>query len=443
MATTTALSLDEKLLKQTGDWIQELVTTALAANKSVISTHLAKYTGRDDYFNDWWLYIEDFANKGQVRQISDYDATVGAETLTVRGANWTPESDMATFRVSHTSWDDRLVAINDAIREIYPYLFRHLEDRTMVTGNILPDNSFEQWVASDNPSFYSATHATLTRTTTAGLIRGVPGTTSMKVTDDGSGGGYAYLSSRQFPRLRDLMGRTVTLKCWAYPEDTAGDASIEIYTKQADGSTQTLPSTTANPLGEFTLLELEDQKLNDDLVEVQIRFKVATTSASVYFDSARLVSQELKEYLLLSDFASGMVYQVYIQTSGFADDICDDLQPQSWETVYGHDTYNDGTYEWLVLPHFYSNNRQIRVIGTAPLSTLSTATDTIEIDGEAVNLLIAYAKYLLYQKQEGIPASEDISRYERASAKAYAEYMRLLPRLKMVTPSITMNIKGV
>jgi len=70
-------------------------------------------------------------------------------------------------------------------------------------------------------------------------------------------------------------------------------------------------------------------------------------------------------------------------------------------------------------------------------------TDTIELENEKVNLLIAYAKYKLYQMVEGPVSSQDTRRYETNSGKAYGEYMRLLPKLRMYTPSSAMNVRGI
>lgn len=441
MSTTSNSVLDQRLHQMIDDYIQEDVTTALAASTTLICTSLNKYDegSRDDGFNTWYVYVTELLNAGADRKIYDYSAA--STQCSVRGGNFTAEASTANFatcRFYKYSYTDCQVAINDAIRETYPVLFRPLEDRTLVTGNILPDNSFELWVASDNPSFYSASNATLTRTTTAGLIRGALGTTSMKVTDSGSGDGYAYISSDQFPRLLDLMGKTVTFKCHAYPEDTADDATIIIYTKQADGTAQTLTSTTSNPKGEFTLLELKDQKLNDDLVEIQFRFSVATASADVYFDSARVTGINLQEYLLLSDFKDGAVDEVYIQTSGYSDDICDDLHPRDWQKVFGSTTYSDGTYMWLRLPAIYSANRQLRLIGNAPLSTVSSFSDTTEISGKQIDLLLAYAAYCLFRNKEGAPSGEDKYKYTSNQGRWLREYERLKPSHRMMRHSGTL-----
>jgi len=51
MATTSLLALDQRFLEALGSWKQHPVTTALAANTSLISTHLTNYRSDADYFN--------------------------------------------------------------------------------------------------------------------------------------------------------------------------------------------------------------------------------------------------------------------------------------------------------------------------------------------------------------------------------------------------------
>lgn len=438
MGTTATSVLEKRLGEQIGDHREVIVTTAIAATNLIVSTNLTSFDGgSNSYYVDWWVYITDYANITVQRQVSAYTSSTG--TLTVRGAALTTDgASLATIRLHRYNRDLYINAINDACREIYPSLARLLEDRSMVTGNILPDNSFEQWSSATAMTFYSASNATLARTSTAGLTRGALATYSKKVTVS-AGSGYSYISSNTYPRLLQLMGKTITFKCWAYPE-VADDATIVIYTIKADGTAQTLTSTTTCPATKWTLLELEDQAINDDIVEIQFRFKVTTNAKYTYFDSARVTGITNYEYLLISCFVDGAVNQVYVQTSGDADDACDDLYVANWERVFGYLVLNDGNYSYLQLPYAYSSKRQIRVIGSTTLETVSAYTDTISVDGSQLNLFIAYAKYKLWQAIESPVSSQDTRRYESQSARAYGEYMRLRPRLSTSLPSGTLKL---
>lgn len=442
MGTTANSVLDERLRKAVGDWLEFDTTTDITTSAAVISTTLRIYDGGNDgYFDDWWLYITEGENIAVERKTGSTTYATSSGTLTVWGENLAAESGAVTCRLGRYSYAAYQRAINDAIRELSPVLFRYLEDRTLVTGNILPDNSFELWISSSNPSLYSASaSATLTRTTTAGLIRGPVGTTSMFV-EAGDTNQYAYINSDTFPRLLDLKGETITLATHTYPS-TANDAFMDVVYTEA-GSSTTVSTTTTCGASRFTLLKREGISIPDGIEKIEFRWRVASNGEDAYFDSSRVTGKDLREYLLLSDFADGGIAQVHIQSSSDSDDPCDDLHPRGWDRVFNYSTYSDGTYLWLRLPYYYGRNRQIRIIGTAPLSTVSTFAGATEIDGGQVDLLVAYAAYCLFRNEEGAPSSEDIGRYTANQRKWLNEYERLKRTLGMVKPHGTLHIPAI
>ncbi len=513
---TTALSVLETRLGQAiSDDLEVIVTTFIGAGVTIISTNLQTYDGGSNAFRvDGFVYITDKANIGVQRQISSYATSTG--TITVRGANLTTDTssaNLATIRLHRYDRNKYIQAINDTSRELYGrgLFWKDLDVIELVTGNILPNSHFRDWDSSSYPDKYSVTNATAAATTTAGLIRG--GNKSALVTASAADG-YMYISSNNYPRLLDLMGKTVSFYCWALPSKD-DDAFLTIFTIGAllegeytadagtsatqivdselsssvndyyngyyvwnatrslgavvtdyDGTTktlsvaitaqaatdvynirtaQTLSSTTTCPSGKFTLLRLENQVLNDDLVEVQIRFRVHTNAKTCCFDHARLICGDVQEYLLPTDFANGVVSNIEIQSSGYSDEVCDDLLPKDWSPVHDYDITSDGTDKWLRLGETWGDSYLIRLTGKAPLSTVVSYTaahpdDTIEISGEYLNTFIAYAKYKLFQAIESPVASQDIGRYESQSAKAYGEFMRL-SNIRMVSSPVRMRIK--
>ena len=444
MGTTTCLVLRKRVAQACNDFLEVAVTTAINNDNDVVSTNLNAYDlGMDGYFDGWWCYITDKANIGVFRMVSSatsYDTDLGV--ITVLGAALADDStNEATIRLSRYDPALYLNAINDSIRDTYPNILRYKDDLSLITGNILPP--FNWVTAGTETTEYDATNGSIEKTTTGGLYRNGP--TSAKVTASAANG-YLSIHSDNHTWLLDLQNKTVTVKVWALPE-VANDAAIVIYTKQADGTTQTMTSTTSNPAGEFTLLKLEDQALNNDLVEVEVRLKVATNTKYVYFDPPRLIGRDLYEYLLPSDLQDGTVRDVLIQTSGYSDDICDDIHPRSWEAVYGWELINDGTDTFLRLPYLYSNSRRIRLIGDAPLEVISGAANVIDAktislsEEQPLSLLIKYAEYKLFEAVAGAPASVDVSRYERAAQKALGEYYRLLPSARMMRTGSRLNVR--
>ncbi len=436
--TTLTSVLEQRLSESVGDYIEVIVTTAINADNLVVSTNLNAYDyGEDDYFIDWWCYITDKANLTVNRQVSDYATSTGQ--LTLRGATLIDDvANLATIRLHRYNRDLYINAINDAARELYPSaLHKKLDVIELSTGDWLQNSHFRDWASSSNPDKWATVAGTLMATTTAGLYRG--GAKSMKVTAGGAAD-YAYQTSDTNTRLLDLMGTTVHGFAWAYPE-VANDATIMIYTQQADGTEQTESSTTSCPADEWTLLTLKNVTLNDDLVDVQFRLYIATNLKYVYFDHARLTGKKIYEYLMPTDFRNGHVSRYFLQADSYSAEFVDDIHPRSWQELFGCtlvEEYDDEFFR--INPSEYSAGKLLRLTGHTPLETVSAYTSTVSLDGEQVNLLIAYAKYKLYQAIEGPVSSKDVVRYERESAKAYAEYKRLKPALGMTIPSGSMRL---
>lgn len=325
-------------------------------------------------------------------------------------------------------------AINNAARELSAkkILHKSLIDETLITGNLLPPFI---WTSSSALALYSTSNVTLTKTTTGGLYRN--GLTSAKATAS-AGDGYLMLSSDNYPRLLDLMDLEVDYKCWAYPE-VADDGFLTLYTLQADGTAQTLNSTTSCPATKFTLLELEDQDLNDDLVKIEARMRVHTNAKYVYFDPPRLTGKGVQDYMLPDDFQDGHVSQVWLQSSAYSDDACDDLKPRYTEE-FGWKVINDGSYKYLHMPYIPTSGKKIKLVGYCPLeSDLSADTDTMAIDDSYTPRLLTYAAYLMYQMLEDDVSSDDINRYERASLKWYGR-SSLLGRMPKPSEAISWSL---
>lgn len=434
----TLANLRDTLSEGIEDYLHSTVTTALAASTSIVDTALANVTGgtTTDYFLKWWALITSENNAGQNRIVSAYNTT--SKTLTVQGNNFTSDgADLATYELHRFNPAEKTRVINQAAKELYSTLFRHLRDRTLVGGNPLPGSHFDWWTSASALKFYSTSNATLAQTSTAGLTWG--GIYSAKVTVSAANG-YMYISSNSYPRLLDLMGKTISFHCYAYPE-VADDAFIEIYTIQADGTTQTLTSTTACPAGKWTLLTLEDQTLNDDLSEVQFRFKVATNSKYAYFDAAWVSGSDTYELMLPELFQDGILSQVRYQVTGHSDEIADDI---GWETPYeliwGWKVRDDNTYKYLVLPSLYSE-RRLELIGYCPLeNTLSSDTDTMTIDDPYTQLLIACATMLLYEHKRSLPSLDSTELYNSEFNRWFGRTEELKRRLRMAKPAFQIGV---
>ena len=327
--------------------------------------------------------------------------------------------------------DKYLDAINNAAREIYPVLFKRLLNETLITGNALPNSHFEDWSQTTYPDHWAVSSVTALEETT--IIRG--GAKSAKVTRAGTDG-YLYCYDTSWQRLLDLMDITVSFKCWVLAS-TADQAYIEIY----DG-TDTETSTAHTGGGEWELLEIEDYDLPDDLTDIQFRLKVITSDGDAYFDNARVTGKNLYEYLLPLDFQNGTVSQVHLQSQGYSDDICDDLDlgANAYSELFGWKIIDDGTYKYLRTASKLTANRKLKLIGYCPLEDdLDADADTLSLEGGRLNLLLSYAAYLLYEMQRGVVSSDGIDRYDRECARWLGKVQMLKSRLRMRRPPSAIN----
>jgi hypothetical protein len=436
--TFTLLELEELLSESINDYLQFDTTANTTAGTSITSTELKSYDdGAADYFNDWGVYLTEGNNIGVQRKVSDYTSTDGQ--LIIRGANLTADTQAVTCRLHRYDRTHITNAIVDACKEIYPSLHRRIDDQTLITGNILPDAHFESWSSTSALTWYTASNCTLAQTSTNALHRG--GKYSVKVTNT-SANGYVYISSDTYPRLLELAGKEVNFYCQAYPE-VANDAYIVIYTIGNDGTTtQTLTSTTTNAAASWTEIKLESQVLNSDLEEIQIRFKVATNIKYAYFDDAYIGGMYLTEYLLPESLRDGYLNQVLIQ-----EPVSSLVQSENFYSIHpfmgaypgesvGFDIINDNSNSYLKLDSTPLSEHRMRLIGYQPLESPVTDSTTVTIDDEKVNLLIAKAKMIFWER-EGVPVSaKDINKFGSAYSRATRDYheqlsihrMNVLPR---------------
>ena len=435
MNTETLLALIQSLAENNGDFLTFSTTTNITTNNSIISTTLNQYDdGRDGFFDGWWVYLNTANNAGVLRKTglpgtTTYDKTTG--TLTVLGAALAAESAAQTcylFRYNRNRYKE---AVIEACKQIYPALYKGVDDHTLTTGNILPDNSFEAWSSSSAMTWYTATSGTFTRSTSA-----MHGQYAAQYTA-GQADDFFYVDSSTYPRLLDLQGKSVSFYCSANAQ-TADDAWIRIRTWSNDGTTtQTLKSTTSNPASNTVILKLENQSINDNLTKISFDFGVETNGQYVLFDCAHVSGLDVEEHLLPPALVGGHVSQVKVQQSGHLSPPCYDWNCFN-QTYPGKDTpfhlINNGTNTYIRLDEAQSSGKRIRLTGYAPLETLSADTDTITVDAQRVPLLIALAKYIFLKRQLVPVSADDVARVQNIIAQAYVDYKMGLMKHRMASP---------
>ncbi len=156
----------------------------------------------------------------------------------------------------------------------------------------------------------------------------------------------------------------------------------------------------------------------------------------VIVDKSLATNSDLFEYPLPTVFDQiGAVYEVAINVSAAN-------TSTEWKQTYIYDNHfsviNEG--HTLRLNDLHSDGREIRLTGIVPLESVSHQVNTVNIAGPQLDLLIAYAKYKIYQQKQQPISSEDITRYREEEARSYNEYRRLLPMGRMQTPPAPIRI---
>ena len=440
--TISLADLEQLLSQELNDDLEFTTDTDISTTNAIVSTTLNEYDdGADGHFDGWWVEITTATHPdtGKIRQTGLPGTTTYATTggvLTAMGAAFTGSTIDATCRLHRFDPRIKSQCIIRACEAVFPTLHLRLEDISLITGNILPD-PLESFPTTATLTWWTAkSGGTIAQTTTGGQFRyGKYGCSY----DAGAAGDYLYLSSDTYPRLLDLQGQTVDAYVLAYPEN-ANDGYIEIYTSSNDGSTtQTLTSSTTNAAGVYTLLKLENQAINDDLDEIQIRLKVGTSGGYVIFESPFVGGRNMPELMLPDSFRDGELTHVYMQDHFHSDVPCYDLNP--FATMSGgkelkFSILDEGNHRYIRFDRPPPAKRRLRLTGYEPLETLvqSTKTGTITLDEEAIPYLIKYAAFLYNDRVSKPISAEDVVRYKLEKYEKQQELLGLFYKCRMAKP---------
>jgi len=437
MATTTLSTILTRLNQRIGDAITGTVTTAINADTNVVCSDLNKEVNQDDAFNRQWIYFTDENNSAEYRKISDYTNSTG--TLVVMGASLTDDgADKGSFELHKYDRRNKIRAINQAAREIYPYVFRFLRDRTLITNNLAPNASFEDWSSASYPDHWtSSAGVVISENTTAANVYGSGSSLKLEASADD---GYIALHSQIYPKLLDLAGKTITLRAQVLPQ-LADDAYFSILMGHPDATSTTLTSDPAEHKTYFGLLEFADQEINEDIILLIIRIHVGTNTKYVYVDNFRLLGMDIREYLLPLDFQlpATIVDNIRVQTTAARDYPADDLYSHArFEPVNSWNVSDDATTKYLIIQEQLQSDRHLLIEGHAPLeSDLSSATDTMTIEDPQLDCLVELACSKLFEMEAGTPAATDKKFMYQEAVRYRASYEYLVGRYAMKEPSAT------
>ena len=421
MATTTLDTMLPGFARYIGAYVGSFTTTtAIAAGTSVVSTELrdSGFTN-DDALNDTFIRITSANNDETVRLATDYTASSG--TITVSGTNLTSDSStQATFEIYRYDPSQLKDMLNDAREDVFPRLYKEVNDITLTlaghqyryarptsirqgfvrqifeepridassfANNIVSSLNcdFETWTNSTTPadwvndSFTSITQEE--ETTSPDNYMVFSGTSSAQFQVAASSVNTALLT---VPSGTNYKGEEINVGVWVYSK-TASRISAAI---QIDSDTISTGTTHAGG-GWERLTHTLDAK--DLATSVKVGLHVTSASDAFVFYADELIA-----------------------TAGQSE-----IPKLTGTPIMSWREEGD---EILLRNAATQKDRTLRVKGMGVLSSVSTGSDTMEIEGDQLRILYAHAAMLWFQQDLDQPL---IVTDLNAAQRRYAHYRNL------------------
>ena len=420
MATTTLDTMLPGFARYIGAYVGSFTTTtAIAAGTSVVSTELrdSGFTN-DDALNDTFIRITSANNDETVRLATDYTASSG--TITVSGTNLTSDSStQATFEIYRYDPSQLKDMLNDAREDVFPRLYKEVNDITLTlaghqyryarptsirqgfvrqifeepridassfANNIVSSLNcdFETWTNSTTPadwvndSFTSITQEE--ETTSPDNYMVFSGTSSAQFQVAASSVNTALLT---VPSGTNYKGEEINVGVWVYSK-TASRISAAI---QIDSDTISTGTTHAGG-GWERLTHTLDAK--DLATSVKVGLHVTSASDAFVFYADELIA-----------------------TAGQSE-----IPKLTGTPIMSWREEGD---EILLRNAATQKDRTLRVKGMGVLSSVSTGSDTMEIEGDQLRILYAHAAMLWFQQDLDQLDVTDLN----AAQRRYAHYRNL------------------
>jgi len=397
MATTTL----DTMLPQFGRYIGAFIsgintngssdtTTNITTDQSVVSTDLTDAGfNSDDALNDAFIKLTSGNNNDVVRRVTDYTASSG--TITVSGTALTAESGSTTFELYRYDPDQLRDSLNDARLEAFPELYLHVEDNTLtlegsqnkyarptsirqgfvrqiyqeprINAKTFQNNivstlncDFESSTIGDDWTASYITLAAEAETTSPDNWMVFSGTQSGKCTVTASQTATLLMT---VPSGTNYVGEEINVGIWVYSR-TASRVSAAI---QLDSSSVSAGSTHSG--GGWERLT---HTLVADGISSSIKVGVSVTSGTAFVFYADEI----------------------IATSGQSE-----LPQPIGSPIMG---WREETDNIVIHGHKTSADRQLRVRGMGLLSSVSSGSDTMELEYDQLRILYAHGAMLWFQQ---------------------------------------------
>ena len=396
MPTTTWSTARQEIVRPFG-LVTGTVSAALEADTALVDEDLADAYSSNDFFNNnWHVLVTSGNNAGEARRVTDYTGSTG--TLAVSKAWADDGSTLATYELMTLDPVHVLRAYNRARAIVWPWVGIVRDVETVVTGNrqftyevpstirrinniylgeryeaqhdsenLLLNGSFEDWTDATTCDNWAVTgggasmnredqtyspnnYAILSGDRSLRLL--VPGSTAVTLvqTFDSTSSSYTAVATE---------GMTASLSAYVYC-NTASRVSLTI-----DGDVQ---SATHGGTG----WELMTASNNLDATDTSTVVGISVTSGAaipVFVDE-----------MFLTLGQSGVIDKPYSPIT-------------NWEFIPPVDGASSGGT--IRFKNQIPEQRRLRIVGTDMLSSVSSDSDTLEIDGDLLEPLYNKTRQLL------------------------------------------------
>lgn len=429
--TTTLRNAEILLSKEIGDyWAGTATSNGAAGGTSIVDTALSAKNNSwiESTTREMYDEVTSGTYDGEERRISSLDNTTG--TLTVL-AHTGQIASAVTYRVHRMfKASDKVIALVEAAKEAYPFIYERILDESLVSGNWLKDGSFEIWTSSSALTYWTKSLLTEAQTSSSPYYQ--HGTYSAKLD---TAAGYIEQSLDQWDDLKQLAGQTVTftLRAWCDTADclriSINDGTDTTYSDYHDGDS----AWTKNVLPLTVTATIQDNP-----TDISFKIHHENAAGTSYIDDARVTGPiQPRIYVGGLGLTENTPSAVYIEPSQYSLD-------KDWPLIRGIEYDKENGY--MYLPYWVPSNRQLRIGGMGYLDFLasgvaSTAwTATININYPQTKILAAQAAIAL-MRIKSMPSVDTGENQQSLTSIGYweGELESRVSKFGMMAPKLYMN----
>jgi hypothetical protein len=385
---TTTWQVGLREIAQELGFVQFATTTNITTNTYIISTELGGQYDKEDYFIGWWVLIRGVNNDEVIRRVANYEAS--ANRLTVAGAALAAEGGQMTCELHRFHPGGMKNHFNRARQDLFPQVAMIRDLQTVVTGqqqhvftlpttlrgkpvrvylgtrpsaftvaeNMLLNSGFETWTNATTPANWTiagtgasvnqesettepSNYTVLHGSSSARVVVPSSNVTTLLQTINSASSDYTAVGTE---------GVEINVRCWVYT-NTASRVSIRIA-----GNDGTTHGGTGWELLHYT------RSLAATATTVVVGLVATSGSAMAFY----------------ADEATAVLGQ-----SEPLDAPWEPLLNWTWVPPVAGGS-NGGQ---LFFPYQLPPKRRLRIVGRDLVSSVSADSDTIEIDGELLQVL--------------------------------------------------------